>query len=153
MMLGRDRRMLSRRIRRPLHRHAAKVPGTEFEVELMEFRGAERQPVSVAIHDTGAGVLRLVVRDVDGLLQSLKAAGVPVVTAGGEPVSVGDRHFVILRDPDNFFFQIVPQPNAAPRRSKCNRRPRRRPAWKAAAGSRLAARSLAARSAPARVAK
>ena len=60
-----------------------------------------------------AGVLRLVVRDVDGLLQNLKTAGVPVVTAGGVPVSVGDRHVVILRDPDNFFFQLFPQPVTA----------------------------------------
>jgi len=95
--------------------NTAKVPGTDFLVELMEFKGVEHPPASVSIHDPGAGVLRLVVRDVDGLLQSLKAAGVPVVSAGGEPVSVGDRHFVILRDPDNFFFQIVPQPNAAGR--------------------------------------
>src|SRR5580658_2714795 len=87
-----------------------KVPGTDFEMEFMAFKGVEHSPASVAIHDPGAGVLRLVVRDVDGLLQNLKAAGVPVVTAGGEPVSIGDRHIVILRDPDNFFFQIVPQP-------------------------------------------
>ncbi len=91
----------------------AKVPGTMFEVEFLEFKGLRRQPVSPAIHDPGAGVLRLVVRDVDALLGTLKSAGVPVVSAGGEPVSIGARHFVILRDPDNFFFQLVPAP--APR--------------------------------------
>jgi catechol 2,3-dioxygenase-like lactoylglutathione lyase family enzyme len=91
----------------------AKVPGTDFEVEFIEFKGVDHPPVSVDIHDTGAGVLRLVVRDVDALLQNLKTAGVPVVTAGGVPVSVGERHFVILRDPDNFFFQLVPQPVTA----------------------------------------
>lgn len=90
----------------------AKVPGTDFEVEFKEFQGADRRKMVEGIHDPGAGVLRLVVRDVDALLQTLKAAGVPVVSAGGEPVNVGNRHFVILRDPDNFFFQIVPQPPA-----------------------------------------
>jgi catechol 2,3-dioxygenase-like lactoylglutathione lyase family enzyme len=97
------------------HGTTAKVPGTDFEVEFMEFKGADRPAVSLGIHDPGAGVLRLVVRDVDALLQDLKTAGVRVATAGGEPVSAGDRHFVILRDPDNFFFQLVPQPVAAPR--------------------------------------
>jgi len=97
----------------------AKVPGTEFEVEFVEYKGVDRQ-VSRAdsnapgIHDPGAGVLRLIVRNVDGLLQTLKAAGVPVVSARGETVSIGARHVVILRDPDNFFVQIFDQPNSAP---------------------------------------
>jgi catechol 2,3-dioxygenase-like lactoylglutathione lyase family enzyme len=94
---------------------AAKVPGTEFEVEFIEFKGVGRQKVTAGIHDPGAGVLRLVVRNLDTLLQTLKTADVPVVTAGGEPVNIGNRHFVILRDPDSFFFQIVPQPDPAPR--------------------------------------
>jgi hypothetical protein len=46
--------------------------------------------------------------DVDGLLEKLKTAGVPVASAGGEAASLNGRHFVILRDPDNFFFQLVP---------------------------------------------
>jgi catechol 2,3-dioxygenase-like lactoylglutathione lyase family enzyme len=96
-------------------RAAAKVPGTDFEVEFTEFKGIDRKVANTAIHDPGAGVLRLVVRDVDALLSTLKASGVPVASAGGEPVSVGNRHFVILRDPDHFFFQLVPQPSPAPK--------------------------------------
>jgi catechol 2,3-dioxygenase-like lactoylglutathione lyase family enzyme len=88
----------------------AKVPGTDFDVEFRESNSPDRRKVLESIHDPGAGVLRLVVRDVDELLQTLKTAGVPVVSVGGEAVSVGNRHFVILRDPDNFFFQLVPAP-------------------------------------------
>jgi catechol 2,3-dioxygenase-like lactoylglutathione lyase family enzyme len=89
-------------------RHAAaKVPGTDFEVEFREFEGAGR-PVAAAIHDQGSGVLRLMTPDVDGLLEKLKAAGVPVASVGGQAASLNGRHFVILRDPDNFFFQLVP---------------------------------------------
>jgi catechol 2,3-dioxygenase-like lactoylglutathione lyase family enzyme len=90
----------------------AKVPGTDFEVEFSQGQGAKPN-IGESIHDPGAGVLRLIVRDVDALLATLKSAGVPVVSAGGEPVSAGDRHFVILRDPDNFFFQLFPQPQRA----------------------------------------
>ena len=85
----------------------ARVPGTDFEVEFHEFSTATR-PVPAAIHDQGSGVLRLMTTDVDGLLAKLKAAGVPVASAGGEAASLNGRHFVILRDPDNFFFQLVP---------------------------------------------
>jgi catechol 2,3-dioxygenase-like lactoylglutathione lyase family enzyme len=88
----------------------AKVPGTSFDVDFIEFKGVDRQSVRAGIHDPGAGVLRLVVRDVDTLLQTLKAAGVPVVSAGGEAVNLGNRQAVILRDPDNFFVQIISQP-------------------------------------------
>jgi catechol 2,3-dioxygenase-like lactoylglutathione lyase family enzyme len=88
---------------------AAKVPGTQFDVQLMVFKrvGPASQPPS--IHDPGAGVLRLQVRNVDTLLQTLRNAKVPVVSVGGNPVDIGGRHFVILRDPDGFFFQLVPQ--------------------------------------------
>jgi catechol 2,3-dioxygenase-like lactoylglutathione lyase family enzyme len=92
----------------------AKVPGTSFEVEFIEFKGIDRQTAAAGIHDPGAGVLRLVVSDVDGLLGTLRTAAIPVVSAGGETVSIGTRHVVILRDPDNFFFQIIAQANSAP---------------------------------------
>jgi catechol 2,3-dioxygenase-like lactoylglutathione lyase family enzyme len=91
----------------------ANVPDTSFEVEFLQIIGAPRQTHDTGIHDPGAGVLRLMVRDVDGLLASLKAAGVPVASAGGALVSIGGRNFVILRDPDRFYFQLAPGPSAA----------------------------------------
>jgi catechol 2,3-dioxygenase-like lactoylglutathione lyase family enzyme len=98
----------------------AKVPGTDFEVEFREFDADKieeshflKQTKFAAIHDQGSGVLRLMTPDVDGLLQKLKAAGVPVASAGGEAARLNGRHFVILRDPDNFFFQLVPGAAAA----------------------------------------
>ncbi len=92
----------------------AKVPGTDFVVEFDGSAEADRAADAPGIHDPGAGVLRLIVRNVDSLLPALKAAGTPVVSAGGETVSIGARHVVILRDPDNFFIQIFDQPNSAP---------------------------------------
>jgi catechol 2,3-dioxygenase-like lactoylglutathione lyase family enzyme len=89
------------------------VPGTDFEVEF-RVSGIGKRPVPAAIHDQGSGVLRLMTTDVDGLLAKLKAAGVPVASAGGQAASLSGRHFVILRDPDNFFFQLVPGAAAVP---------------------------------------
>ena len=94
----------------------AKIPGTQFDLQLMEFKRPQNAPDTPSIHDPGAGVLRLQVRNVDTLLQTLKNADVPVVSVGGNPVSIGGRHFVILRDPDGFFFQLVPQTPPAPAR-------------------------------------
>jgi catechol 2,3-dioxygenase-like lactoylglutathione lyase family enzyme len=91
-------------------KNIAKVPGTDLEVEFRESKGNNRQAAAHAIHDPGAGVLRLFVRSVDSLLPALKTAGIPVVSAGGETVSIGARHVTILRDPDGFFVQIFDQP-------------------------------------------
>jgi hypothetical protein len=107
--------LIQDKVRGPgLQSSTARIPGTEFEVDFVEYRGDERKVVTTGIHDPGAGVLRLIVRSVDSLLPTLKAAGFPVVSAGGETVSIGARHVVILRDPDNFFVQIFDQPNSAP---------------------------------------
>ena len=95
---------------------AAKVPGTQLDLQLMEFKRLASAPELPSIHDPGAGVLRLQVRNVDTLLQTLKNAKVPVVSVGGNPVTIGGRHFVILRDPDGFFFQLVPQTPPPPSR-------------------------------------
>lgn len=95
----------------PNRRSEAMVPATDFEVEFRE-SGTGKRPVPAAIHDQGSGVLRLMTPDVDGLLAKLKAAGVPVASVRGEAASLNGGHFVILRDPDNFFFQLVPGPAA-----------------------------------------
>ena len=92
----------------------AQVPGTSFNVEFLEFKSAARHPVSAAIHDPGAGVLRLLVSDFDADFSKLRAAGVPVASVGGEAVTIGgNRRAVILRDPDGFFFQLLTAPPAA----------------------------------------
>ena len=56
-------------------RSTALVPGTSFQVEFLEFKGIEQKPAHLAIHDPGASVLRLRVRDLDHILNALKSDG------------------------------------------------------------------------------
>lgn len=86
-------------------RSTALVPGSAFQVEFLEFKGIDRRPAHPAIHDPGASVLRLRVRNLDPIVNTLKAAGDPVVSAGGEAVSIGRGRAVILREPNNLFVQ------------------------------------------------
>ncbi len=60
-------------------RSTALVPGTSFQVEFLEFKGIDQKPAHLAIHDPGASVLRLRVRDLDHIVTALKAMGDPVV--------------------------------------------------------------------------
>jgi catechol 2,3-dioxygenase-like lactoylglutathione lyase family enzyme len=85
-------------------RSRAPIPGTSFPMEFLEFKGAAQRPAP-AIHDPGASVLRLRVRDIDGIVKALKAAGNPVVSTGGEAVSIGRSRAVIVRELNNLFLQ------------------------------------------------
>jgi catechol 2,3-dioxygenase-like lactoylglutathione lyase family enzyme len=81
------------------------VPGGSFPLEFLEFKGIGRTPVHLAIHDPGASVLRLRVRDIDGIVKALGAAGNPIVSAGGATVSIGRSRAVIVRETNNLFLQ------------------------------------------------
>ena len=53
-------------------------------------------------------MLQLVVRDVTALTAKLKAAGVPIVTTGGVPVTLAPGlKIAIVRDPNNMLLELV----------------------------------------------
>ncbi len=58
--------------------------------------------------EPGRGMLRVQVRNIDVLTASLKSAGFSVITTGGAPVTLpqGPR-VIILRDPNNFYWQLM----------------------------------------------
>ncbi len=47
-------------------------------------------------------------RDVDALVKKMKAAGVPIVTTGGEAVEIRPGlRIVIVRDPNNLMLELM----------------------------------------------
>jgi catechol 2,3-dioxygenase-like lactoylglutathione lyase family enzyme len=80
------------------------VPGGSLRIHLTRDKvGAGLNP---PFPEPGRGMLRLQVRNIDALTASLKTAGLTVITTGGAPVALpqGPR-VIILRDPNNFYFQ------------------------------------------------
>jgi hypothetical protein len=58
--------------------------------------------------DPGTTVLQLIVRDVTALTAKLRAAGVPVITTGGEPVQAGPGlKIAIVKDPNNLLLELA----------------------------------------------
>jgi catechol 2,3-dioxygenase-like lactoylglutathione lyase family enzyme len=56
----------------------------------------------------GQGMLRLFVRNIDALTASLKNAAFSVITTGGAPVTLPQgQRVIILRDPNNFYVQLM----------------------------------------------
>ena len=74
----------------------------------VRFTTAGNKALNVPFPTPGQGMLRLFVRDIDGLTASLKSAGFSVITTGGVPVTLpqGPR-VIILRDPNNFYLQLM----------------------------------------------
>jgi catechol 2,3-dioxygenase-like lactoylglutathione lyase family enzyme len=89
------------------------ISGSTFTYDFIEWKGVSRRASHAAVHDRGAGVVRLSVSDVDGFVGNLKAAGITVDSTGGSTVSLGGSfHASILSDPNGLFIEPVPRPRA-----------------------------------------
>lgn len=93
-----------------------RLPGS-MQFELTDFKGPERKPVEANYWDPGAASVVLYVRDIDSVVANAKKANATIVTTGGEPVEIaaadGRARSILLRDPDNFFVQVIQQAPAA----------------------------------------
>ncbi len=93
---------------------SARVPGTRLSLEVMEVQDVAHQTVPLRIQDPGTATLVLVVRNIEATLARAKQANVPVVTTGGQPVTLADgARAVLIRDVDNRFIELR-QPATAP---------------------------------------
>jgi predicted enzyme related to lactoylglutathione lyase len=96
---------------------AAMIQESPMRAELVEFKDVDRKPVQPRFVDPGASNFILTVRDIGAVMERVKKSGTPVVTAGGEPVTIdGDRgkvRAVVVKDPDGFFVELV-QPETLP---------------------------------------
>ncbi|MBN2321435.1 MAG: hypothetical protein JXR49_20320 [Acidobacteria bacterium] len=102
------------------------IPGTsisggmDMAVEAIEIKNIESRPYRPAMSDPGASYLKLYVRELDKILGILKDELVPVITAGGEPVTLTDYpgiegkvRAVFVRDPDGYpvaLMEVTPSP-------------------------------------------
>jgi catechol 2,3-dioxygenase-like lactoylglutathione lyase family enzyme len=91
------------------------VPGTSVSVNLIEYTGVPRRTLGADVHGVGSSVLRLRVKDIDATIAALKARGVTVASANGQPVTFANgQRMAILSDPNGMFIQAVqaapPQP-------------------------------------------
>ena len=86
---------------------AGTVPGTNARIEFTEYKGVDRTPFHLRVPDPGCPALALRVTDLDGLLKRLKAAGVKVVSASGEPAQFSPTiRNIFVEDPDGFKIEL-----------------------------------------------
>jgi catechol 2,3-dioxygenase-like lactoylglutathione lyase family enzyme len=85
----------------------ARTPAAPGGVELVEIAAAGGRSLERRLQDPGANCLVVTVRDLDATLARLRRLGAPVVTVGGEPVTIGQgTRIVVVRDPDGNFVEL-----------------------------------------------
>lgn len=108
------------------------IPGTstsegmDMAIEAIEIKNIASRPYRPEMSDPGASHIKFMVRDLDKTMAVLKDELVPVITAGGEPVTLsgypgiaGKIRAVFVRDPDGYpvaLMEVTPPPasNAPP---------------------------------------
>jgi predicted enzyme related to lactoylglutathione lyase len=78
----------------------AKVPGSEVQWELIEFKDADSKPFHLRLEDPGMAGFSMYVRDLDATVKAVKAAGGAIVSLGGVPVQLTNSRNVIGTDPE-----------------------------------------------------
>ena len=92
-----------------LHQAMLRFPGTDAHLELIDYRGVDREPVDTSPPNPGTAHICLLVRDLRGEYERLLAAGAEAVS---EPVAVTSganegRLAVYMIDPDGFRIELV----------------------------------------------
>src|SRR6185436_2906318 len=87
------------------------LPGA-FNFELTQFADLERQTNKQPdIQDSGAPMMKVLVRDLTAVVNNAKKANAPIVTKGGVPVTaptpIGTAKAIVMRDPDGYFIEAI----------------------------------------------
>ena len=98
----------------PIPGTAGAAGGTDMTIEAIEIKGIKIGQYNPPLSDPGASYLKLIVRDLDKTLATLKDERVPVITVGGNPVELaswpgltGKIRTVFVRDPDGYPVQLI----------------------------------------------
>jgi catechol 2,3-dioxygenase-like lactoylglutathione lyase family enzyme len=98
----------------PIPGTAGAAGGTDMTIEAIEIKGIRIGKYNPPLSDPGASHLKLIVRDLDKTLATLKDERVPVITVGGDPVELaswpglaGRIRTVFVRDPDGYPVQLI----------------------------------------------
>jgi catechol 2,3-dioxygenase-like lactoylglutathione lyase family enzyme len=87
---------------------SAKVPGSDVNFEMLEFKGVPRKEFSLRVPDVGSPAVSVHVKDVESTMKAVAAGGGSIVTRGGEPVKLGPAMGVFVRDPNGLLIELIP---------------------------------------------
>jgi catechol 2,3-dioxygenase-like lactoylglutathione lyase family enzyme len=87
-----------------VRRSRVQAPGSTLWIEFVEYKGVDRAPHRMRIQDRGASRLQLRAQNLDSLVDSMKRAGLTIVSVGGTAVPIPPNlKGALVADPNNFF--------------------------------------------------
>ena len=93
------------------------LPGNGFNFELTQFSNVERHPAQPQISDPGAPHMKVLVRDIEPIVATIRKLGAPILSRSGAPVSattsLGNVKAIFVRDPDGYIVEAIQTPAAA----------------------------------------
>jgi lactoylglutathione lyase len=96
-----------------------RAPGSEMGVEIIDYKGIDRQPAHPRFQDPGAANLIVRFRDLDPVIARLKNSSARILSAGGAPAAVRGSRVVFIQDSDGFICELT-APESAPAESGSN---------------------------------
>lgn len=86
----------------------AKVPETDVELEMLEFKDVPRKEFALRVPDIGSPAISIHVKDVESAMKAVAVGGGSIVTRGSEPVKLGPAMGVFVRDPNGLLIELIP---------------------------------------------
>jgi predicted enzyme related to lactoylglutathione lyase len=83
-----------------------RVPGGDFQMELVEWSGATLHPQHLRIQDPGQVMLAFGVRDMKTKLEAAKKLGLKVISKNGEVETTGNTPAIMVADPTGFIVEL-----------------------------------------------
>jgi len=92
------------------------LPGPPASVEFTEFRGVPRAKFHLRVRDPGAPAMAIQVVNLAGMVEEMKAAGTPLISANGQIVDFGGgTHNIFVEDPNGMNIELFERPAGAGR--------------------------------------
>ncbi|MBV9504627.1 MAG: VOC family protein [Acidobacteriia bacterium] len=83
------------------------LPGPPAYVEFTEFRGVPRTKFHLRVRDPGAPAMAIQVTNLNGMVDQMRAAGVPLISANGQIVDFGGgTHNIFVEDPNGMNIEL-----------------------------------------------
>jgi len=90
-----------------VRRSRVQATGSPLWIEFVEFKGVDRAAVRMRIQDRGAARLQLRTQNIDAMVNTVKSAGLTVVSQGAVAVPIPpDLKGALVADPNNFFVTL-----------------------------------------------
>ena len=84
------------------------IPGSPVPLEFVQYRNIEQRTIKPRLQDIGVAHILFMVKALDVVMPRIKAAGLHVLAASGEPVFIAPKvRAVFVPDPNHFFMEFM----------------------------------------------